>query len=161
MTREEAIRLLDPETTAEAIAEIEYYAGFNAKTASIQAITEACELAVEDMRRQIETNEEETLTAGLLRRLIGNRNIPELSRLIEGVDDSHRLDLLDLAGAEIVAYKLWTIEDIKDSLIGLGYPVTEENISAVIKSGDLGELCDCTDTDWEIIHDAIRENAKK
>lgn len=52
MTREEAIRLLDPETTAEAIAEIEYYAGFNAKTASIQAITEACELAVEDMRKQ-------------------------------------------------------------------------------------------------------------
>lgn len=53
MTREEAIRLLDPETTVEAIAEIKYYAGFNAKTASIQAITEACELAVNDMRKQI------------------------------------------------------------------------------------------------------------
>lgn len=53
MTREEAIRLLDPETTAEAIAEIEYYAGFEAKTASIQAITEACELAVNDMRKRI------------------------------------------------------------------------------------------------------------
>lgn len=56
MTREEAIRLLDPETTAEAIAEIKYYAGFNAKTASIQAITEACELAVADMRKQITAN---------------------------------------------------------------------------------------------------------
>lgn len=53
MTREEAIRLLDPETTVEAIAEIKYYAGFNAKTASIQAITEACELAVKDMRKRI------------------------------------------------------------------------------------------------------------
>lgn len=52
MTRKEAIRLLDPETTAEAITEIEYYAGFSGKTASIQAITEACELAVEDMRKQ-------------------------------------------------------------------------------------------------------------
>ena len=40
------------ENPLEAIAEIEYYAGFSGKTASIQAITEACELAVEDMRKQ-------------------------------------------------------------------------------------------------------------
>lgn len=29
MSIEEAIRILDPETSADAIAEIEYYAGFN------------------------------------------------------------------------------------------------------------------------------------
>lgn len=53
MTLEEAIRLLDPETTGEAIAEIEYYNGFSGKTAAIQAITDACEIAVEAMGKQI------------------------------------------------------------------------------------------------------------
>lgn len=53
MTLEEAIGLLDPKTSAEAIAEIEYYNGFSGKTA--QAITDACEIAVEAMRKQIET----------------------------------------------------------------------------------------------------------
>ena len=52
MTREEAIRLLDPETTAKAIAKIQYYAGFIGKGVNKQAITEACELAVKDMRKQ-------------------------------------------------------------------------------------------------------------
>ena len=52
MTREEAIRLLDPETTAKAIAEIQYYAGFIGKGVNKQAVTEACELAVKDMRKQ-------------------------------------------------------------------------------------------------------------
>lgn len=50
MTREEAIKILDPETTAEALAEIEYYNGFSGKTAAVQAVSDACELAVSDMR---------------------------------------------------------------------------------------------------------------
>ncbi|MEE0982181.1 MAG: hypothetical protein U0K91_10880 [Acutalibacteraceae bacterium] len=53
MTLKEAIRLLDPKTTGEAIAEIEYYNGFSGKTAAIQAITDACEIAVEAMGKQI------------------------------------------------------------------------------------------------------------
>ena len=53
MTLEEAIRLLDPETTGEAIAEIEYYNGFSGKTAAIQAITDACVIAVEAMGKQM------------------------------------------------------------------------------------------------------------
>lgn len=50
MTREEAIRILDPETTVEALAEIEYYNGFSGKTAAVQAVTDACILAVADLR---------------------------------------------------------------------------------------------------------------
>lgn len=49
MTTEQAIKLLDPKTTGEAIAEIEYKAGFNGKAESIKAIEEACELACECM----------------------------------------------------------------------------------------------------------------
>ena len=52
MTREEAIRILDPETTAEALAEIEYYNGFTGKTAAVQAVSDACVLSVAALREQ-------------------------------------------------------------------------------------------------------------
>ncbi|WP_270466983.1 hypothetical protein [Butyribacter intestini] len=55
MSIEEAIRILDLETSADAIAEIEDYAGFN-KT--IGKINEACEIACDVMRehlRDVET----------------------------------------------------------------------------------------------------------
>ena len=52
MTREEAIKILDPETTAEALAEIEYYAGFSGQTAKVQAVSEACEIAVAALMEQ-------------------------------------------------------------------------------------------------------------
>lgn len=54
MTREEAIRILDPETTAEALAEIECYAGFRGKEAAIMAVDDACILAVAALREQEE-----------------------------------------------------------------------------------------------------------
>lgn len=52
MTREEAIRILDPETSAEALAEIEYYACFRGKEAKIKAVEDACILAVAALREQ-------------------------------------------------------------------------------------------------------------
>lgn len=54
MTGEEAIRILDPETTGEALAEIEYYNGFSGKTAAVQAVSDACILAVAALREQEE-----------------------------------------------------------------------------------------------------------
>lgn len=54
MTIEEAIKILDPETTAEALAEIEYYGGFNGCTAKVQAVSDACVLAVAALREQEE-----------------------------------------------------------------------------------------------------------
>lgn len=50
MTIDKAIMILDPETTAEALAEIEYYAGFYGQTAKVQAVSDACELAVAALR---------------------------------------------------------------------------------------------------------------
>lgn len=49
MTIEEAIRILDPETSSEAIAEIKNYTGFN-KDKTIEKINEACEVACSVMR---------------------------------------------------------------------------------------------------------------
>lgn len=52
MTIEEAIRILDPDTTAEALVEYEYYGGFNGKAAMVNAVSDACEVAVEALREQ-------------------------------------------------------------------------------------------------------------
>ena len=59
MTREEAIRILDPETTAEALAEIEYYNGFTGKAAAVQAVSDACILAAAALREQEEREKAE------------------------------------------------------------------------------------------------------
>lgn len=62
MTREEAIRILDPETTAEALAEIEYYNGFTGKTAAVQAVSDACVLAISALREREERENPKPLT---------------------------------------------------------------------------------------------------
>ena len=54
MTIEEAIRILDPETTGEALAEIEYYGGFRGRAKAAQALYDACILAVSALREQEE-----------------------------------------------------------------------------------------------------------
>ena len=54
MTREEAIRILDPATTAEALAEIEYYAGFRGEEAARRAVDDVCILAISALREQEE-----------------------------------------------------------------------------------------------------------
>lgn len=47
MTYEEAKRILHPDTTLEALAEIEYYGGFNGPEAQIKAVNAACLVACE------------------------------------------------------------------------------------------------------------------
>lgn len=57
MSIEEAIRILDPATTRDALDEIEYYAGFNGAEARITAVEEACNVACKIMRERIKENE--------------------------------------------------------------------------------------------------------
>lgn len=57
MTIERAIQLLRPETTAAALAEIEYYHGFSGRTACVQAVSDACEFACEIMQDYKETKD--------------------------------------------------------------------------------------------------------
>ena len=52
MEIEDAIRILNPETTEEALAEIEYYGGFCGRQAKIKACDEACEIAVDAMKEK-------------------------------------------------------------------------------------------------------------
>jgi hypothetical protein len=54
MTLEQAIRILHPDTTLLALAEVEYYGGFDGNEARIKACEEACILACEVMHREVE-----------------------------------------------------------------------------------------------------------
>lgn len=54
ITRQEAIRILDPVTSMDALAEIEYYAGFRGEEAVRKAVDDACILAVSALREQEE-----------------------------------------------------------------------------------------------------------
>ena len=56
MLMEEAIRIWDPETSADAITEIKYHAGFNEEKV-IENVEEACELACDIMREHLEDTE--------------------------------------------------------------------------------------------------------
>ena len=53
MTVQEAIKILNPETSADALLEIGYYGGFNGKMAQIQAVIYASLVAIESMEKQI------------------------------------------------------------------------------------------------------------
>ena len=50
MTREEAAKILDPETTLDAYAKISYYGGFEGESAWQDAVNEACRMGAEALR---------------------------------------------------------------------------------------------------------------
>lgn len=53
MTYEEAIKILHQDTTLTALAEVEYYGGFNGQEAKIKAVEEACIIACDALEKQI------------------------------------------------------------------------------------------------------------
>lgn len=50
MTREEAAKILDPETTLDAYAKISYYGGFEGENVWQDAVNEACRMGAEALR---------------------------------------------------------------------------------------------------------------
>lgn len=70
MTKEEAARILDPETREDALAEIEYYGGFRNEEAVKSALNEACRVAAEELRSKPTS---EALTLEQLRGMEGKR----------------------------------------------------------------------------------------
>ena len=63
MTYEEAMKILHPNTTLTALAEVEYYGGFNGQEAKIKAVEEACLLACKALEKQIPKKPRETRCA--------------------------------------------------------------------------------------------------
>ena len=58
MTKEQAARILDPETRLEALDEIEYYAGFNGEKAKLEAIDEVLRIAARVLRNTALSDQE-------------------------------------------------------------------------------------------------------
>lgn len=58
MTINQAIRILDPETSAEALGEIKYYGELDGYEKMMAACEEACRIAVGIMRKYLEENDE-------------------------------------------------------------------------------------------------------
>lgn len=54
------------------------------------------------------------------------------------------------------AMKIWSDEDLKMCLKEDGFSDSDENVECVKSSGMLSALEDCTDQDWQIIHDTIQ-----
>lgn len=55
---------------------------------------------------------------------------------------------------DIVAWKVWTKDDVKECLEEDGFLPSDENVDLVMQAVRKG-LSDCTDDDWFVIHDAI------
>lgn len=124
--------------------------------------TKAKEDVYADMQNSKESiekirKEPEKLTAGLLRELLGDRNIPELKAFLQNRNDNEALDLLNRN--DYIAAKLWTKMDVMEKATEMGYEITEEGILEVIHNNNLKCLNDCTDNDWAIIEQAIIEQA--
>lgn len=58
MTINQAIRILDPATTAEELATIEYYGGLHGREKMVAACDEACRVAVGIMLKYQEENKD-------------------------------------------------------------------------------------------------------
>lgn len=54
MTLERAIEILHPNTTRDALVEVEYYGGFNGREAMIKACEDACIVSCEVMQEKLE-----------------------------------------------------------------------------------------------------------
>ena len=57
--------------------------------------------------------------------------------------------------SDYISSKLWCREDVANELKARGFEGTKEEVDAVINTGELEALDDCTDSDWEIIAHAI------
>ena len=55
---------------------------------------------------------------------------------------------------DIVAWKIWTKDDIKECLEEDGFLPSDKNVDLVMQAAREG-LSDCNDDDWDVIRDAI------
>ena len=71
MTREEAAKILDPETTLDTYAKISYYGGFEGESAWQDAVNEACRMGAAALRELDAKENQKPLTLEELRQMNG------------------------------------------------------------------------------------------
>lgn len=78
-----------------------------------------------------------------------------LMMVLGGASEHEILDRRDY-----FAVKLWSDEDIRSCLADRQFAPSDENVRKVMATGYLGVLDDCTDDEWNVIYDAIGEEAE-
>ena len=61
----------------------------------------------------------------------------------------------------VVAWKVWTTDDIVAILEGKGYKASGENIELVANHLDVDILEDCNDEEWQVFENAIDKCKKE
>ena len=106
--------------------------------------------------------EDENLIASRSKGALGTDTV---SLTIKEDDDTYTITYIILPDYpckdEYVAAKLWTRADVMAVLKDRGYKGTDEQIDAVINTGMLKSLGDCTEQDWEIIELAVTEAERR
>ena len=97
------------------------------------------------------------LTVGLLRSLAAGKNIPALEIFLDGRPDDQILNLLNRE--DYFSTRLWEREYVEERLEHKGYPVSEENVTAVLNCQGVDYFGECIDLDWEFIDDVIEDCA--
>lgn len=97
------------------------------------------------------------LTVGLLRSLAAGKNIPALEIFLDGRPDDQILNLLNRE--DYFSTRLWEREYVEERLEHKGYPVSEENVTAVLNCQGVDYFGECVDLDWEFIDDVIEDCA--
>lgn len=116
-----------------------------------------CFAEIIGIRRDVEDVSDEpiVLTAGVLKELTSGLNIPALKALTRGKKNDDVIHVFD--ENTYVATKLWSSDDVKGVLLEMGYKPSDKNVAAVLATNELRKLEGCTDEDWKIIRNAIKE----
>lgn len=95
--------------------------------------------------------------------------LEQIEKHIEASDNEERYcaQLTGVAGkpinldrnALVLLERYYSGEDIRGRLMERGYRGTQDEVDAVLNTGYLKNLGDCTDGDWQVIDDAIDQAA--
>ncbi len=100
--------------------------------------------------------------------------VDDLEKKYGTIEDSSYLRSLigDFAEGEVIAHKVWAKEDIRSNIYGLEEyreneddfdveALTSEAVNILNQQGGKAVLEDCTDIEWEVICEAVREAINK
>lgn len=78
------------------------------------------------------------------------QNLEKLSEALKALEEN----------PDVVAWKVWTKDDIRECLKEDGFLPSDENVDLIMQAAYNG-LSDCNDAEWDVIHDAIDDMSEE
>lgn len=82
--------------------------------------------------------------------------VSEIKEIIKGLPDNADIPHI-INENDYFAVKLWSAEDIEDTIRAIGYEPTPDDVEKVLESDDLKHLEDCTDEDWATLKNTVKK----